>query len=102
MAPEQWLGKKQDGRTDQYALACVLYEMLSGTPPFAGVFETGDPVIMMAAVKGETPDEIEDVPAHVNAALMRAFAKEPKDRFPSCTAFVEAVGGRASSPSEPS
>ncbi len=88
MAPEQWLGKKQDGRTDQYALACVLYELLSGAPPFAGVFETGNPVVMMATVKSETPDEIEDVPEAVNAALLRALAKNPKERFPSCTAFV--------------
>ena len=91
MAPEQWLGKKQDGRTDQYALACVLYELLSGAPPFAGVFETGDPMIMMATVKGEAPDEIEDASPAVNAALLRALAKAPKDRFPSCDAFVAAL-----------
>ena len=89
MAPEQWPGKKQDGRTDQYALACVLYELLSGAPPFAGVFETGDPTIMMAAVKNEAPEEIDNLPAHVNTALQKALAKNPKGRFASCTEFVE-------------
>ena len=95
MAPERWLGKKQDGRTDQYALACVLYELLSGAPPFAGVFETGDPVIMMATVKGETPDEIEDVSPATNEALLRALSKMPNDRFPTCAAFVAALDGTA-------
>ncbi|MBQ7667115.1 MAG: protein kinase, partial [Kiritimatiellae bacterium] len=95
MAPEQWLGKKQDGRTDQYALACVLYELLSGAPPFAGVFETGDPMIMKSAVVGDAPDEIEDVDPATNEALLRALAKDPKARFPSCTAFVAALGGVA-------
>lgn len=91
MAPEQWLGKKQDGRTDEYALACVLYELLSGAPPFAGVFETGDPMIMMATVKGEAPDEIEDLDPATNAALLCALAKNAKERFPSCTAFIAAL-----------
>ena len=93
MAPEQWLGRRQDGRADQYALACVLYELLSGEPPFAGVFETGDPMIMMATVKGETPEAIENTDSATNAALLRALAKAPKDRFPSCAAFVDALGG---------
>ena len=93
MAPEQWLGRKQDGRTDQYALACVLYEMLAGAPPFAGVFETGDPIIMMAAVKGETPQTIEGLSESANAALLRALSKNPDERFPTCSAFVAAMGG---------
>ena len=91
MAPEQWLGKKQDGRTDQYALACVLYELLAGEPPFAGVFETGDPIIMRTAVERDMPDEIDYIPSAVNAALLKALAKNPKERFGSCAEFVEAV-----------
>ncbi len=92
MAPEQWLGRKQDGRTDQYALACVLYELLSGAPPFAAVFETGDPAVMMAAVKSEAPAAVDAIPSAANAALLRALAKDPGTRFPNCTAFVEDVG----------
>ena len=91
MAPEQWLGRKQDGRTDQYALACVLYELLSGAPPFSGVFETGDPMIMKSAVVGDPPEELETLPPAANAALLRALAKAPKDRFPTCAAFVAAL-----------
>ena len=91
MAPEQWLGRKQDGRTDQYALACVLYELLSGEPPFAGVFETGDPAIMRPAVVGDAPEEIGNLSPAANAALLRALAKAPKDRFPNCATLVEAL-----------
>ena len=93
MAPEQWLGKKQDGRTDQYALACVLYELLSGAPPFAGVFETGDPAIMANAVANRQPDDIEGAAFAVNAAFRRALSKEPGDRFASCSAFVKTLAG---------
>ena len=93
MAPEQWLGRKQDGRTDQYALACVLYELLSGAPPFSGVFETGDPMIMKSAVTTDLPDEIEDLNPAANDAFLRALAKSPKDRFPTCAAFVQTLGG---------
>ena len=95
MAPEQWMGRKQDGRTDQYALACVLYELLSGAPPFAGVFETGDPVVMRTAVLSDAPEAIEALAPSANAALLRALAKEPKDRFPTCAALVEAIASAA-------
>ncbi len=101
MAPEQWLGRKQDGRTDQYALACVLYELLSGAPPFAGVFETGDPIIMRTAVERDAPDEIEDAPPAINAALLRALSKAPKDRFPSCAAFIAALSPETRKPDIP-
>ncbi|MBR4615315.1 MAG: serine/threonine protein kinase, partial [Kiritimatiellae bacterium] len=104
MAPEQWLGRKQDGRTDQYALACVAYELLSGAPPFAGAFETGDLGIMANAVTNTLPEEIEDVPAQVNAALFKALSKNQSDRFSNCSAFAEALGsqgGETISASEP-
>ena len=91
MAPEQWSGLPQDGRTDQYALACVLYELLSGAPPFAGVFETGDPAIMRSAVQSEPPRPVPGLSRAANAALLRALSKQPDARFPSCTAFAAAL-----------
>ena len=101
MSPEQWSGLPQDGRTDQYALACVVYELLSGAPPFAGVFETGDPAIMRSAVQSEPPRPVPGLPRAANDALLRALAKQPSARFPSCTAFAEALaagaGGKVSS-----
>ena len=105
MAPEQWAGRRQDGRTDQYALACVLYELLSGAPPFAGVFETGDPVIMRTTVLSDSPEALENLPEFVNAALLRALSKDPKDRFPTCSDFVAALseetdGTRSPEPTE--
>ncbi len=97
MSPEQWLGRRQNGRTDQYAFACVLYELLAGEPPFAGVFETGDPIIMRTAVEHDAPEEIDDVPSPINAALLRALAKNPKDRFASCAELVAAMGAQKGS-----
>ncbi len=91
MAPEQWLGKTQNGRTDQYALACVLYELISGEPPFSGVFATGDPIIMKDAVARDTPENIGDIPPVVNAVLLKALGKDPKERFRSCADFIEAM-----------
>lgn len=93
MAPEQWVGGKQDGRTDQYALACVLYELLSGAPPFASVFETGDFRIMQETVERRIPAPVAGLGPAANAALLRALAKTPAARFPSCTAFVDALEG---------
>ena len=101
MAPEQWRGKKQDGRTDQYALACMLYELLSGDPPFAGAFETGDEAIMRSVVLNEAPDPVEGLSPAANAALLRALSKDPKERFPTCAAFVSALEGRDGSTSRP-
>jgi len=62
--------------------------------PFASAFDTGDPVIMASAAKTEPPDPLAALSKAQNAALLRGLAKEPSERFPDCTAFVEALGGR--------
>ena len=101
MAPEQWTGKRQDGRTDQYAFACMIYEMLDGRPPFAGVFETGDAGIMRQAVDHDEPEPLEDLSEGQNAALLKALAKKREDRFATCGEFIAALDG-APGPDSPS
>jgi serine/threonine-protein kinase len=92
MSPEQASAERDlDGRSDLYSLGCVLYEMLSGQPPFAG---TGARATM-ARHAIETPDPIRtlrpNVPLAVEQALQRALAKAPDDRFPTMEAFCEAL-----------
>jgi eukaryotic-like serine/threonine-protein kinase len=91
MSPEQATGDFLDGRADQYALGCVLYEMLAGTPPFQG--STGqsilarhavDPVPSLRTVRAT-------VPAGVERAITRALAKCSADRFPTTADFALAL-----------
>src|SRR6266566_2652443 len=92
MSPEQALGERElDGRSDQYALACVLYEMLSGRPPFTGTSAEG---VLLRHLTVEAPritDLAPSVPKPVAAALARALAKAPADRFGNMAAFVAAL-----------
>src|SRR5439155_5349472 len=92
MSPEQALGERElDGRSDQYALACVLYEMLSGRPPFTGTSAEG---VLLRHLTVEAPritDLAPSVPKPVAAALARAQAKAPADRFGNMAAFVAAL-----------
>ncbi|HEU4649538.1 MAG TPA: protein kinase [Gemmatimonadales bacterium] len=97
MAPEQAVGQKAiDGRADQYSLAAVCYEMLTGSAPF-----TGTTVAALMAARFTTPvpsarGQRPEVPAAVDAALKRALALKPEDRFESMQAFVRALTGGAS------
>lgn len=93
MAPEQWAGRKQDGRTDQYALACVAYELLSGAPPFSGAFESGDAEVMRLAVENRPYPPVEGLPKRTNAVLRRGLAKTAEGRFATCGDFAEALAG---------
>ena len=92
MSPEQAAGDKNvDARSDVYALACVLYEMLAGQPPFTG--PTAESVIhqhMLAAPPLVTQLR-PTVPASVASALQRAMSKSPADRFPSVAQFADAL-----------
>ncbi len=87
MAPEQWRGRLQDARTDQYALAATAYELFAGHPPFQG----SDVGILRECVLNDDPEPIPGLPEHVNTALLKALAKKREDRFPDCKSFVKAL-----------
>lgn len=86
MGPEHFDGAG-DRRSDIYAVGCVLYEMLAGSPPFTG------PTAQAILLKHLTTDVPQlsrarpDVPQHVDLIVMRALAKKPDDRFPDMAAF---------------
>src|SRR5438034_228005 len=82
MSPEQASGERElDGRCDQYALACVLYEMLAGQPPFTGPTMESVLIRHLTVAAPRITDFQPDVPKPVAAALTRAMAKAPADRF---------------------
>ncbi|HET7038275.1 MAG TPA: protein kinase [Gemmatimonadales bacterium] len=92
MSPEQASGDAQlDGRSDVYGLGCVLYEMLTGQPPFA----SGSAMQVMARQVTLTPTPLRAVRAEVSPELeqvvARALAKEPDDRFPTAGEFGRAL-----------
>ena len=94
MSPEQLREERDlDVRTDVYSLGCVLYEMLTGGPPFTGRSTTD---LVMRILRSPPPSARQvspEVPASVDAAIARALAKAAKDRFESMTAFANAVSG---------
>jgi len=92
MAPEQALGGPVDARTDLYALACVLFEMLAGRPPFQATVAVD---LLRMHVRDEPPrirDLRPGVPGRVQVALACALAKEPRRRQEDMAEFVEALG----------
>ena len=91
MSPEQAGGAAVDGRSDQYSLACTLYEMLAGEPPFGGptaqavlARHASAPVPSLRVVR-------QQVPAAVEGAIQQAMAKVPADRFPTIQRFVDTL-----------
>ncbi|UCG85712.1 MAG: protein kinase [Gemmatimonadota bacterium] len=92
MSPEQASADETiDGRSDQYALACVLCEMLTGRPPFTGS-TLQETVAQQITHEAQPLRQIRpDVPAAVEAAITKAMAKNPTDRFATAAAFGEAI-----------
>jgi serine/threonine-protein kinase len=93
MSPEQASGGEVDGRADVYALACVLYEMLAGEPPFGG---STPQAIIARRFAGEPPSVRTvrpTVPEAVDVAIQRALALVPGDRFGSAAQFAAALAG---------
>ncbi len=96
MSPEQASGNVDlDGRTDVYALGCVLYEMLSGEPPYTGP----TPQAILAKTLTDPVPSVkrlrETISPVVDAALRKSLAKVPADRFPTAQAFADAIAADA-------
>ncbi len=94
MSPEQAMGEREiTARSDVYALGCVLYEMLSGDPPFTG--STAQAIV--ARVMTEAPRALttqrRTVPPHVEEAVFTALEKLPADRFATAAEFSAALAG---------
>jgi serine/threonine protein kinase/tetratricopeptide (TPR) repeat protein len=92
MSPEQAVGAQDiDGRSDLYSLACVVYEMLAGHPPYSAdsvrqmlMRHSMDPVPSLRAARP-------GVPEHVSEAVGMAMAKDPRERFATVADFAEAL-----------
>jgi outer membrane protein assembly factor BamB len=90
-APEQIRGRPVDGRADQYALACVTFELLCDT----AVFPRDEVVAALYAHVSEPPPRLTGrrpgTPDAADAVFVRALAKEPDDRYASCGDFADAL-----------
>jgi eukaryotic-like serine/threonine-protein kinase len=99
MSPEQCRGSAHlDGRSDLYSLGCILYAMLTGTPPFP---REGDGIVLIAHLEDKVPPLEEHgvaVPPDLEKVLMKALAKDPMDRQQSMTALVEELDAADASP----
>jgi len=93
MAPEQAMGRNRDvdARSDIFAFGCMVYEMLCGDSPFAG----GTIAEVVYRVVHEHPESLAsrmpDLPGRAVAAVDRALAKNPKDRYPDVATFIDYI-----------
>jgi serine/threonine protein kinase len=95
MSPEQIRGEDVSPATDIYALGCVMYEILTGTPPFGG---RPSMRVLFAHLQEPPPDlsaQRQDVPAAAARAIGRALEKEPEDRPATATEYVTGVARAA-------
>ncbi|GAB2957276.1 serine/threonine protein kinase [Amycolatopsis acidiphila] len=85
-APEHLRGEPLDGRTDQYALACVLYACLTGGPPFKGDV----PTVIKGHLAGEPPpvSRVASLPPAIDDVVRKGMAKSPPDRYDNCCDLI--------------
>ncbi|ORB28551.1 serine/threonine-protein kinase [Mycolicibacterium parafortuitum] len=89
-APEQLMGRKLDGRADQYALAATAFHLLTGSPPFS---HSNPAVVISQHLSAEPPRLAGHRPelAGLDPVLAKALAKDPADRFEHCADFAHAL-----------
>jgi serine/threonine-protein kinase len=100
MSPEQFMGQVVDARTDIYSAGVLLYQLLTGERPFEGSMSA----IMHKALNTEPPAPSQisvTAPPSFDAVVRRAMAKRPQDRFPSASAFAEAMRAALEHQAEP-
>jgi serine/threonine protein kinase, bacterial len=97
-APEQLRGEPLDGRTDQYALACTAFDLLTGSPPYV---DSNPAVVITKHVAAAIPSVSERRPelAALDPVLARAMAKTPGDRYASCGEFARELNYALNPPS---
>jgi serine/threonine-protein kinase len=91
MAPEQISGRPVDGRTDQYSLACVTFQLLTGMVPFQ---RDQLPAVIYAHLSVPPPSLVSrrpDLPAAVDQVVAKAMAKTAEERYESCGDFADAL-----------
>jgi Protein kinase domain len=89
--PEQIKGEELDGRSDQYALACVLFQCLTGRVPFD---RDDEATVLFAHLSEPPPSATEhrpDLPASIDAVIARGMAKEPDERYATCSDLAESA-----------
>ena len=94
-APEQLMGEEMDGRVDQYALAATAYHLLTGSQ----LFPHSNPAVVISRHLNTTPPTLGDrlpAAAGLDDVLQLALAKDPSDRFQSCSAFAQALRDESS------
>jgi serine/threonine-protein kinase len=91
VAPERIEGGETDGRADVYSLGCVLYQCLTGEPPFAVETDLG---VLLAHLEADPPSAADlraELPVAIDLVIATALAKSPDERYPSCRQLIAAA-----------
>jgi serine/threonine protein kinase len=88
-APEHLRGEPVDGRTDEYAMACVLFACLTGRPPFQG--QVSDVIAGHLTREPPSVTTLVSLPNSIDQVIRKGMAKEPNGRYPDCRSLVAAA-----------
>ena len=105
MSPEQIRAQAIDFRADVYSIGCVLYETLTGQPPFVappGSADNARTAVLAAHLRDQPVPphrRVASIPKHISALIMQALAKDPARRVPGCAQFAQRLDAPAPSDS---